>query len=401
MSAWADSHGLTEIENAVAANQWNGVPLPPEIAAWLNTQAGGATPQDQWNNFVRTAQDRESGDEWYQSPAVAFAALTGGLGGMTGANLATGGDVRQGVVTDLAALGAGAGLAAALPATGLSTVAGASGAAGEAGAGGTLLADAGGMTDVPIAWDAATGAAAAPAPSAMAGGAYDLGGGLYVDETGAVTGGLFQGGAGTAGAADFAASAPWYAPATALASKIPLSRLTDGITLKYLLDKASKGAPAAIGAYGASEQAQAYRDMAQKYLDIGAPSRSRFEASFAPGFSMANEPGYADALALTTKETLHQLSPNTGNPSMSPNAWEQTLKDVNAKFAFPALDNYRRLNAGAGGLAALNSSAPGADANAIKAQGGVYDALGAGVADVFNPPKSLADILREMKQAGY
>jgi hypothetical protein len=140
MSSWADSRGLTEVEAAVAANQWQGVPLPPYIAQWLNTQAGGGSPQDQWNNFVRTAQDRESGDAWYESPSVAFAALTGGLGGMTGANLATGGDVGKGVGMDLAALGAGAGLAAALPAVGLSAPAAGAVAGGTALATGTSAA---------------------------------------------------------------------------------------------------------------------------------------------------------------------------------------------------------------------------------------------------------------------
>jgi hypothetical protein len=260
------------------------------------------------------------------------------------------------------------------------------------------------MTDAPIAWDtvAPAGAAApAPPPAAMAGGATDLGGGVYVDEFGNTTGGAFAGGPGTAGSGDFAASAPWYQSAAKTLGSIPgSSKITDGLTLKYFLDKAARGAPAALGAYGANQQAEAYKELSDKYMGLGAPSRDRYESSFQPGFTMASDPGYSDALAQTTKETLHQLSPG-GNPAGSPNAWEQTLKDVNAKFAFPALDNYRRTNAGAGGLAALTSAAPGAASAGINADRGVYDAIGAGAADIFSPPRSLSDLLREMKRAGY
>lgn len=194
----------------------------------------------------------------------------------------------------------------------------------------------------------------------------------------------------------------WTQTASAAASGgTALSRLLKGdATTEDYLELLGRAAPGLLGAYGANKQANAYSDLGEKYLSIGAPSRARFESSFAPGFSMENEPGFKDALALTTKETLHQLSPG-GNPVGSPNAWQQTLKDVNAKFAYPALNEYRRVNAGAGGLAALTSAAPGAESSAINANKGVYDALGAGAADIFSPPKSLSDLLRAIKQAGY
>jgi hypothetical protein len=196
MSAWADSHGLNEVEAAVAANQWQGVPLPPYIAQWLNTQAGGASPQDQWNNFVRTAQDRASGDDWYQSPAVAFAGLTGGLGGMTGANLATGGDVGQGVAMDVAGLGAGAGLAGALPAVGLSAPAASAAAGGTALANGGAAAAGGGGDmslmglDDPYSWMTEADYGEAASPWSTSPSTYDLGGSIDP-----MTGGMAEPGA--------------------------------------------------------------------------------------------------------------------------------------------------------------------------------------------------------------
>lgn len=162
-----------------------------------------------------------------------------------------------------------------------------------------------------------------------------------------------------------------------------------------------KIAPAALGAFGASQQAGQYKDLADKYLAIGAPSRDRYEASFQPGFDLASaDPGYKDALAQTTKETLNRLSTG-GNPAGSPNAWNQTLTDVNTKLALPALQNYRSMNAGSGGLGALTGAAPAAENAAINANAGVTNAVGAGAANIFNPPQTLADLLKAAKAAGY
>lgn len=155
----------------------------------------------------------------------------------------------------------------------------------------------------------------------------------------------------------------------------------------------SRGVPGALGAVAANKQAGSLSALSDKYMAMGAPSRARYEASFAPGFTMANDPGYQDALDQTTKATLHGMSVN-GNPAGSPNAWAQTLSDVNSKFAYPALQSYRSGNAGAGGLAAFNAAAPGAATSAIDARGNVLNSAGAAVNDIFNPRQSLADLLR-------
>ena len=136
-------------------------------------------------------------------------------------------------------------------------------------------------------------------------------------------------------------------------------------------------------------------------MDMGAPSRARYEGSYAPGFSMESDPGYTDALDQTTKSFLHKASANFGNPADSPNAWNQTLKDVNANFAYPAMLDYRKLNANTGGLSRFAEAAPGVATGAINAQRGVYDAIGSGAANIFNPPRSLEDILRDFRRAGY
>lgn len=421
-SSWAASHGFEDLEAKLAAlpglhtlppDQQAALTLTPAEKQFLESQSGGETYTDRWNNFVRSRQDQESGggglfgieelDMGSLTPIVGGLAMP--IGGATGYQAVTGGDIGAGVGLDIAALGAGAGLSQVLPGIGLSTPA-------ATGASPTMLADVMGTTDVPIWWDAPVDAGAydagladflglgSSADAAMVSpidvGAYDAGMAGYLG---------MESGANAAAAERAAmsaapASAPWYERLwDKVGGKAGDKAIDAG--LGAIITGALRGAPAAAGAYGASQQAEAYKELANKYMALGEPSRARYEASFQPGFSMANEPGFSDALALTTKETLHQLSPEMGNPAGSPNAWAQTLKDVSAKFTMPALNEYRRLNAGAGGLASLTAAAPGAESAGIKAQGGVYDSLGAGLADVFNPPRSLSDILREMRRAGY
>ena len=155
---------------------------------------------------------------------------------------------------------------------------------------------------------------------------------------------------------------------------------------------------ALLGYMGAREQRDMLRELSQQQMAFGAPSRARYEGSFAPGFTMGTEPGYSDALDLTTKSFLHKASMPFGNPADSPNAWTQTLKDVNSTFAYPALQEYRRQNMAGGGLAALTAAAPGTASAAIGADKGRYDALGYGLGTIFNPQPTLADLLRQYRQ---
>lgn len=244
----------------------------------------------------------------------------------------------------------------------------------------------------------AGGATAGAANAAELAGTY---GGM---DAGAITaasdaGTLIPAAAGAAGAAGGASAGGTAAGAAA--SGGALSRVLAGTaTADDWLSLAGKVAPAALGAYASNEQANKLGDLADKYMGFGAPSRARYEASFAPGFTMANDPGYTDALDQATKSFLHKAS-ISGNPSESPNAWQQTLKDVNSQFAYPALQEYRRQAVGAGGLATLTAAAPGAATGEINAQRGIYDAIGAGAADVFNPPKSLEELARAFKRAGF
>jgi hypothetical protein len=326
-----------------------------------------------------------------------------GIGGKIGAAMGVAGAAYLGAGA-LGAAGAGGGMSAADAATlgGMTEGAGVgagAGLAGEAGAG-TLAGTAGADT-------LGAGTAASAGPGEWA----DLSSWLGADATGApaydateaaLNSSLIAGAGGSTSGAIGGASAGAGTAATAAGGGTALSRIFggNGGAADYA-ELLARFAPAAFGAYGANQQANAYRDLGEKYLAVGAPSRARFESSFAPGFTMENEAGYKDALAQTTKATLHGLSVNGNRSKFTKCVGSNALSDVNSKFAFPALNEYRRVNAGAGGLAALTSAAPAADSSAVNANKSVYDALGAGAADIFSPARSLSDLLREMKRAGY
>ena len=147
-------------------------------------------------------------------------------------------------------------------------------------------------------------------------------------------------------------------------------------------------APSVLGYIGSKDIADQQAQLAREYMALGAPSRSRYEASYAPDFTMANDPGYTDALNQTSKSVLHGLSAQ-GNPADSPNAWAQSLSDIYQQTAYPALQNYRTTNATAGGLASAFPAGVDANNANLESQGNMWNAIGAGASslnNIFNTP---------------
>lgn len=209
-------------------------------------------------------------------------------------------------------------------------------------------------------------------------------------------------GSGYAASAPGAAAAGGSSSLAGIWSQIPeeVKALGSGAVGQWLSKNAGTLIGAGLGAYASNQQSEAYERLARDYMAMGAPSRARYEASFAPGFTMDKDPGYTDALNQTAKATLHGLSVG-GNPADSPNAWSKSLSDIYEKTAYPALQNYRGMNANAGGISTFAGAAPGASSASINSGRGVYDSIGAGAADIFNPPKTLAETLAELRKAGF
>ena len=150
--------------------------------------------------------------------------------------------------------------------------------------------------------------------------------------------------------------------------------------------------------YQKNEQSDKLYDLATRYEGYGAPSRARYEASYAPGFTMANDPGFQDALNQSAKGTMHALSASGGaNPFGSPNAWGASLQDLFQKNAYPALQNYRNTNATAGGVGNSASVAPNIFGQAINAGSQVGAGTAGAVGSIFNPPSTLADLLKQLR----
>lgn len=179
-----------------------------------------------------------------------------------------------------------------------------------------------------------------------------------------------------------------------------ISRLLNGTaTADDYLNAAGRVAPSVLGAIASNRQAGDTQALADRFATYGAPSRARYEASMAPGFDPSTIPGYSGAVDTASKSLLARLSATGGNPYGNPGGLIDANKQIIAGTALPAVQEYQRLNAGTGFGATLNS-AGSLGQNAITQQGNVYNAIGAGINDAINPPKSLAEQLAELRKSG-
>ena len=146
--------------------------------------------------------------------------------------------------------------------------------------------------------------------------------------------------------------------------------------------------PAALGAYASNEQTRNLREIADRQWGAGEPSRGRYEASFAPGFTMANDPGYTDMLNQGAESVLSNLS-RGGNPYGNPSARTAAIETVSRNLAYPALQGYRTTNMAGGGLASIAAGAPAASTTAAGSEANAWNALGSGLSTYLNPPQRL------------
>jgi hypothetical protein len=162
--------------------------------------------------------------------------------------------------------------------------------------------------------------------------------------------------------------------------------MPSGSSLTSLLGKI---APAALGAYGANQQANSYQDMMNQYFSLGAPYRSLLQQSYQPGFDISKEPGYQNAMDTTMNTYMRAASAGNaqgvagGNPFNNPGAFMESQKYLAGNLALPYLQNYRSGLSSSGQLGLGPAAQFGG--NSIQSQGGVYDAIGYGLGEIFNP----------------
>ena len=181
-------------------------------------------------------------------------------------------------------------------------------------------------------------------------------------------------------------------------------------TAATAVDALGRAVPGLLGAYAASQQGDATKDLAAKedarireFMAYGAPSRDRYEASFAPGFDIGKDPALQGAMDTTSDTLLRRLSANGGNPFGNPGGLIEANKSVLDSVALPYLQNYRNQNASTGGYGAFNTTAAGGgNSNALNLAGvgsdtNIWNALGSSASSVFNPPSSLEELLKKFK----
>jgi hypothetical protein len=281
------------------------------------------------------------------------------------------------------------------------------GAAGGAAGGGMAAADAAGLAQ--MAADAGLTGAAADAfvasggvlGSTAAGGANALG--LYqMGADAGLKGGALENfvasgglqGATVAGGGGVGLGAGGAKVGSALTQ--PTGNTTLGIPNNIL----AGGLQGLLGYIGAGQQSDAFQDVYNQQSAIGAPYRNLLQASYQPGFTMANEPGYKDALDLSTDSFLRAASAGRapgvsgGNPMDNPGAWAETMKYVNSSLALPQLNTYRGQLGQFGGMG-LNTAGQSSLMGA-QTSGGGLNAIGYGLNTAFQQPSAADEYYRAM-----
>lgn len=180
------------------------------------------------------------------------------------------------------------------------------------------------------------------------------------------------------------------------AAGTPLSRLLGlGQTGSDVLSVAGQLAPGVLGYLGADKQSDAFRDAANQYFALGAPSRARLEASYAPGFDLFEDPVYRQAAERSADIAARSYSSRFGNPAGAPAAQAGIFNEVLAGTTLPALANYRGQLGQFAGLG-LNTSGAASLGRAGVA-GDELDALGLGLSRVMTPQPTLQDLMKQFQ----
>lgn len=150
-----------------------------------------------------------------------------------------------------------------------------------------------------------------------------------------------------------------------------------GLDLSNLLRGALQGG---LGYLGANQQQDAMQKLQDQWLGLGAPSRARFEGSFAPGFDLKE--GDA-AVGQMWSDLERGASSRYGNPYASPTAQSEILGQVWNRGYLPQLNTYRSQNL-TGGQLGTNTAGTAGMAGAQNAGAGL-NAIGYGLGTALTP----------------
>lgn len=233
----------------------------------------------------------------------------------------------------------------------------------------------------------------------------DLG---YVDTLGGMGGGVaggVEGGIGGAsiGAGGMEAGLPAFAGGAGEISPTLLSQLNTALGTNFtgtdVMRTLGNLSAAGLGAYASSEQTGALDEMAKRYEGYGAPYRQKLSDLYANPESFLSSKEVQTPVDLGTKSLMRSLSV-TGNPFGSGNALTEGQNYASNKL-FSRLGEEKDRLAGYGGITTYNAAAPTAATNAIGSSANTYNAIGSGLGNIFNPPKTesqtMADFIKTLR----
>jgi hypothetical protein len=170
--------------------------------------------------------------------------------------------------------------------------------------------------------------------------------------------------------------------------------LSGKATADDYLKAAGAIAPGILGMIGANQQSNTLQGISDKYLAMGAPFRDRLEQTFQPGYSLMNEPGFKDALDVSSQGVLRNLSAKAGNPYENPGSVSEAQKYVTGSLALPQL-NTMRSQLGTFGQLGTNMAGT-ADMAGANASGGALNAVGYGLSNLLNEGNDLDSLLKKL-----
>lgn len=282
---------------------------------------------------------------------------TGGAIGGTAAELAAAGGVGLGEMAGIGA-GTGAGLGLNLP------------------SGGVIGQTAGNLAN-----------AAGVGLDTVAGTGSGIGSGTTVASAGSSSGGLGS----VAGSSTGASTA---------ASRL-IKQMTGIDVSPDTLDLVGKLGGVGLGVYGSNQQADAAQNIANQYMNMGAPYRAELAKLNADPMSFYSSPMFQGALQQGSDALARSLSAKVGNPILNPTALQE-MQNYTTRGSLDAYNQRFNQLSNAGQLGTGQAANLGSIAN--QAQGQTYNALGAGLQSVFGNQRDytgeLLEILKNRPSTG-
>jgi len=171
---------------------------------------------------------------------------------------------------------------------------------------------------------------------------------------------------------------------------------TDDATSASIASMLGKLGAAGLGAYASNQQSNALAEQAAKFAEFGAPYRQQLASLQSDPGSFLSSPRVTSAVDQGTSAMARALSARDGNPTGSGRALQE-LQNYSTNQLYGQLTNRENQLANFGGLSNFNAAAPSANLASVQQTGNMYNAIGAGINDIFNPQPTYLDLIKAMK----